>query len=150
MESPCFAADGFERADQVAIVAFRLGARFLQSQENDFQPVDRFERERHRLFSHGGAAIAKLTEHCLGGMSQCLEPAEIEKAASAFDRVNKAEDLIERDLVAGIALEAHELLVDELEIFKCLGEKLDEKFVHDRPDAATGLCRLWANINESA
>jgi len=63
-------------------------------------------------------------------MRQRLEARQAEKAAGALDGVDELEDVAQDRLVAGLALEADELHVDNVEMLAGFGQKLAQQIVH--------------------
>ncbi len=71
-------------------------------------------------------------------MRQRLEPRQPEEAAGTLDGVNQAEDVIQDPGVVRILLEPHQLVVDRIQAFAGLGQKLPQQIVHE-----TGLRTQW-------
>src|SRR5215472_601762 len=63
-------------------------------------------------------------------MGERLQPGQAEKAARALDGVNQAEDVIEDLGVVRLLLEPHQLIVDGVEAFARLRQKLPQQIVH--------------------
>ena len=115
--------------DQVLVVAIRLGLGRLQSGKNFLDPVDaaqdqgdRFGRDRH--------SVTEFTHQRLGGMRQRFQARETEKAAGPLDRVNQAKDVIQNLRVVRILLETHQLVIDGVQAFAGLRQKLTQQIVH--------------------
>ena len=83
-------------------------------------------------FARYRCAVAKLAHQCLGSVGERLQTRQAKKAASAFDGVDEAEDIIEDLLVVWILLETHELDVDHVETFIGLGDKFPQQVVHKK------------------
>ncbi len=71
-------------------------------------------------------------------MRQRFEPRQAEKAASAFDGVNKAKNIAEDSAVIRLLLETHKLGVDEIEALAGFSEKVAQQLVHSRRLVAAG------------
>ena len=118
-----------EAADEVGIGAFGLGRAALELGEDQLDAVDRRQDEGDGLARHRHA-VAELAHQRLGRMRQRLEARQAEKAAGALDGVDEPEDVAQDRLVAGLALEADELDVDNVEMLAGFGQKLAQQIVH--------------------
>ena len=108
-------AEPVERADEVAVDALRLGGVALELGQDVLDAVERREDQRHGL-GRDGHAVAELAHQRLGRMGERLEPRQPEEAAGALDGVDEPEDVAQDLVVVGIALEADELDVDDVEM----------------------------------
>src|SRR5262249_39339882 len=103
----------------------------LKKFENCLDAVDGGQDKRHR-FARRGRAVAKLAHQRLGRVSKRLQTWQAEKAASPLDGVDEAKNIIEDLGVVWILLETHELDVDHVETFVCLGDKFAQQVVHKK------------------
>jgi hypothetical protein len=105
--------------------------RALERFQNCLDTVDGGQNKRHR-FARRRSTVAKLAHERLGCVSKRLQTWQAEKAASAFDRVDEAENIIENLGVVWILFETHELDVDHVETFVRLGDKFPQQVVHKK------------------
>jgi hypothetical protein len=61
-----------------------------------------------------------------------LKARQPKKAARSFDGVNESENVAENLAVIWLSLKAHQLCVDVIEVFGCLGQKLTQQLIHER------------------
>jgi len=115
-----------EAADEVGIGAVGLGRAALELGEDQLDAVDRRQDEGDGLARHRHA-VPELAHQRLGRMRQRLEARQAEKAAGALDGVDEPEDVAQDRLVAGLALEADELHVDNVEMLAGFGQKLAQQ-----------------------
>ena len=113
----------FEIADQVGVVAFGLRRRLLQRLQDLLDPVDRGQRQRHRV-GGDGRALAEPADHRFRGVRQRLEARQAEEAAGALDGVHQPEDVGQHGLVVRLTLETDEFAVDTLDGVGRLGQEL--------------------------
>ena len=109
--------------DQILIGALGLGLGGFEAGEDFLDAIDAGEDQRHR-FRGDRHAVAELAHQGLAGMRQRLEPRQPEEAAGTLDGVNQAEDVIQDPRVVRILLEPHQLVVDRIQAFAGLGQKL--------------------------
>ena len=115
--------------DQILIGALGLGLGGLESRENFLDAVDAGKDQRDG-FGGDRHAVAEFAHQRLAGMGQRFEPRQAEEAAGALDGVNQPEDVIQNLGVVRILLEPHQLIVDRIQAFVGLGQKLPQKIVH--------------------
>ena len=116
--------------DQILIVAFRLGLGGLEPAENFLDAVDAAQDQRHR-FGRDRHAVAEFAHQGLAGMRQRFEPRQAQEAAGSLDGVNQAEDVIQNLGVVRILLEPHQLIVDGVQAFAGLRQKLSQQIIHE-------------------
>ncbi len=63
-------------------------------------------------------------------MRQRLQPRQAEEAARTLDGVDEPKDVGENFGVVGLALEAHQFDIDDVETLARLGEEFAQKVVH--------------------
>ena len=122
--------------DQIGIIARRLRLVSLKLVQQRLNPIDGRQHEGHGVPGHRPAA-PKRAHQSLGGMGERLETRQPQKAACAFDGVYEPKDVLENFDVVRLLLEAHELYVDELEIFACLRQELAQQVVHGSGSLST-------------
>ena len=135
--------------DQVGVGAFRLALRALERFQNCLDTVDGGQNKRHR-FARRRSTVAKLAHQRLGCVSKRLQTWQAEKAASAFDRVDEAENIIENLGVVWILFETHELDVDHVETFVRLGDKFPQQVVHKKRLRRRALARPPLSVGSVA
>src|ERR1700761_2227517 len=64
-------------------------------------------------------------------MRKRLEPRQSQKTAGAFDGVNQPKDVIQNLGVVRLLLELHQLIVDGVQAFAGLRQKLSQEIVHE-------------------
>ena len=111
--------------DQIFIGAGRLGFGRLQPSENFLDAVDARQNQADRLPRHRHA-VTEFTHQRLAGMGERLKPRQSEKAAGAFDGVDKAKNVIQYLGVVRVLLEPNQLIVDRVEALARLGQKLPQ------------------------
>ena len=116
--------------DQILIGALGLGLGGLEPCENFLDAVDAGQDQRHR-FGGDRHAVAEFAHQRLAGMRQRFEARQAEKAAGALDGVNQPENVIQNLGVVRILLEPHQLIVDRIQAFVGLGQKLPQQIVHE-------------------
>ena len=73
----------------------------LESIHEHAEPVNNREHRRdHRAVGAANAA-AHRRQRRLGGMGECFDPRQVEKAATPFDRMNEPKNFVELDRVFG-------------------------------------------------
>jgi hypothetical protein len=92
--------------------------------------IDRGQDQRDRLTGHRHA-VAELAHQRFGGMRECFQPRQAEKAAGPLDGVNKAEDVIQNLGVVRFLLEPHQLIVDRIQALAGLRQKLPQQIIHE-------------------
>ena len=123
--------------DQVLVGALGLGLGGFQAGEDFLDAVDGGQDQRHG-FGGDRHAVAEFAHQRLAGMGQRFEPRQAEEAAGALDGVNQAEDVIQNLGVVRVLLEPHQLIVDRIQAFAGLGQKLPQQIIHE-----TGLRTHW-------
>jgi hypothetical protein len=137
----------FELADQVLVVAFRLGLGRLELAQDLLDAIDRGQDQRDRLTGHRHA-VAELAHQRFGGMRECFQPRQAEKAAGPLDGVNKAEDVIQNLGVVRFLLEPHQLIVDRIQALAGLRQELPQQIIHqNKPSKNLG---LQSTVNRSS
>ena len=122
---PCF-----QLIDQILVGAFGLGLGGLEACQNLLDAVDRGQDQRHGLRGHRHA-VAELAHQRLAGMRQRFQPRQPEEAAGALDGVDQAENVIQDLGVVRLLLEPHQLIVDRVQAFAGLGQKLPQQIIHE-------------------
>src|SRR5208282_240462 len=77
-------------------------------------------------------SVEEFADQGLGGMRQGAEPGKPEKAAGAFDRMDKAKNVAEDAAIVRLLLEVHEFGVDPIDTLIGLGQEYAEQLVHTR------------------
>ena len=106
-----------ELADQILVVAFRLGFILLDIRQDHLDAVDGGQDQRHRRRRHRQFAIAELAQHVLAGMGHMLEARQTQESASALNGMDQTEDVGE-NLWFGILLELHKLHIQDSKAFR--------------------------------
>ena len=123
-------------SDQVAVIARRLHLLGRQMRQQRLDAVDRRQHQRHRRCRHRQRPIAEFPQQSLARMRQRLEARQSDEPARPLDGVNQPEDVVQRRLVAWIALEAHQLHIDHVEALGGLGQEFTQQIVHGAGPAA--------------
>ena len=127
-------AEGRHLRQQRAVVARRFAQAHGDLAEDEFDPVHRRQDHGHVGLA-GVGFVAQALDQGLGRMRQAFEPGQAEKTAGALDGVDDAEDVGEDAGVRRLALEAHELRADRLQLLRSFRKEILEKLFH-RPLAA--------------
>ena len=113
------------------IVANRLGLRRFEFCKNTLHLIDRLQDQRHSVAGHRHA-VAKLAHQGFCGVGQRFQTRQAEKTARPLDRMDEPEDVTENFLVVRILLKTDQFIVDGVEAFTSLRQKLIEKIIHLR------------------
>ncbi len=111
--------------DQILIGALRLGLGGLEPREDFLDAVDARQDQADRL-ARDRHAVTEFAHQRLAGMRQRFQPRQSQKAASALDGMDEAEDIIQNLGVVRILLEPHQLIVDRVQALAGLGQKLPQ------------------------
>ena len=116
--------------DQILIVALGLGFGRLQPAKDFLDAVDAAQDQRHRL---GGDrhAIAEFAHQGFAGMGQRFQPRQAEETAGSLDGVHQTKDVVQNLGVVRFLLEPHQLIVDGVQAFTGLRQKLSQKIIHE-------------------
>ena len=137
----CLLRQAAEIVDQVAIAAVRLLLLRFELVKDDLDAIDREKNDGDGL---GGDrhAVAEFAHERFRGVGQSFETGQSKKAAGALDRMDEAKDVAEDFDVVRLALEAHELGVNAIEILVGLGQELAKQVVHEEaPSSPSALVR---------
>lgn len=74
----------------------------------------------------GASLVAGLAQQRFGGMGQALQPAQVEKAAGALERLDETEDAGDAIGVRRVLLELHDLPLDLVELIVRFRQKIVE------------------------
>jgi hypothetical protein len=107
----------FEEILRVDALAEVVAAEHLE------ELVHRLEEDVDQRLVDDKGAIADLREERLGDVGEPAEPAELEEPGRAFDRVDRAEDLVD-GLRIGRPLQREKFLLGQVEILAALGDEL--------------------------
>ena len=90
--------------DQVFVGALGLGLGGFQAAENFLDAIDARQDQRNG-FGPDRHAVAEFAHQRFAGVRQRFQPRQPEETASALDRVDQAEDIIQNLRVARVLLE---------------------------------------------
>ena len=121
--------------DQAAVVAARHLITRLDRGNHLADAVDDREHSADQLGVGVPASSADIGERILGRVAQGLEPREVEEAAIALHRVDKAEDAIEPRPVVGLGFPGDDLAAQRFEHFAAFGYEICNQVIHrlERP-----------------
>ncbi len=115
---------GVQQLDQIAVLAFGLGAGFLEDTQQFLDAIDRGEDERHRIRRHFQSAVPELAQHVLRRVGDRFQPGQAEEAARALDRVNQPENVLQDCRIRRIPLELYQFNVQDRQILGRLRQKI--------------------------
>ena len=129
---------GFERGDQIAILTFRLATARFEIVQDVPDAVDRRQNQAD-VRGLGPPLIAHLTDQGFRRMREPFQPAQLQKAAGAFDGMNQAEDIGDGGTIRGITLKMNDLRPDLLKMISGLGKEIVQQLFHGVSVAARHL-----------
>ena len=109
--------------DQLLIITLGLCLRRLQLRHNRLQPIQSLQHNGHDVAADRQDAVAHLAQNVLSRMRNALKTRQAQKAASPFDRVNQAENVVQDIRAVRVLLQRNQFIVDDLERLVRLGQK---------------------------
>ena len=130
--------------DQILIVAFRLCLGGLKPAENLLDAVDAAQDQRHRL-RRDRHSVTEFAHQGLAGMGQRFEARQAQETAGSLDGMNETENVIEDLGVVRILFEPHQLIVNGVQAFAGLRQKLSQQIIHEIGLPPSGVRRRHAH-----